>query len=206
MRGAFRLLADTGFGGRRSSGWGQTAAPEFESGSWPRLLLPKVAGASDGGPEPGTESEQAPLFWLLSLYSPGPKDSVDWSSGDYQLTSRNGHVDSRAGSGAAKKALRMIAEGSVLAVRDEPVGVAVDVAPENFSHPVYRAGFALTCKLPFAEAPTRWRGAVETTPQTALSDTPEGAGTRRGAGNVIAVRAADRGRFPIRAVRIGRRD
>ncbi len=173
VRGAFRLLADTGFGGRRSSGWGQTLAPEFEGGEWPKLLLPKLAAASSTVPDAGTDTEQPASFWLLSLYSPAASDSVDWSSGDYRLTSRTGKVESREGHGSAKKAVRMIAEGSVLSVREEPVGVAVDVAPENFAHPVYRAGFALTCKLPAAEQPSRWKGPVETTPQTTLSDTPE---------------------------------
>ncbi|MFL6451056.1 MAG: type III-A CRISPR-associated RAMP protein Csm4 [Bryobacteraceae bacterium] len=173
VRGAFRLLADTGFGGHRSSGWGQASAPEFESGTWPKLLLPKLAGASGPGQEPESDSEQSSSFWLLSLYAPAPNDSVDWSSGDYRLMSRTGCVDSPEVSGAAKKAMRMVAEGSVLSVREEPVGVAVDVAPENFPHPVYRAGFALSCKLPFAEVPSRWKGPVETTPQTGLSDTPE---------------------------------
>ena len=175
VRAAFRLLADTGFGGRRSSGWGQTAEPEFEAGDWPKLLLPKLAGASGSAPDSGSDAEGSSFFWLLSLYSPAPNDSVDWSSGDYRLTARTGRVESQVGSGAAKKTVRMISEGSVLSVREAPVGVAVDVAPENFSHPVYRAGFALACKVPFAEQP-RWRGAVEATPQTALSDTPE-AGT-----------------------------
>jgi hypothetical protein len=179
VRGAFRLLADTGFGGRRSNGWGQAAAPEFESGVWPKLLLPKLAGAAENGrePESDTDTEQSSSFWLLSLYAPAPHDSVDWSSGDYRLTSRTGRVDSPDGSGASKKAMRMVAEGSVLSLRDEPIGVVVDVAPENFPHPVYRAGFALACKLPLAEAPSRWKGPVETTPQTALSDTPEQAAT-----------------------------
>lgn len=168
VRAAFRLLADTGFGGRRSSGWGQTAEPEFEAGDWPKLLLPKLTGASANR----SEAEGSSFFWLLSLYSPAAKDSVDWSSGDYRLTARTGRVESLSGGGGTKKTVRMISEGSVLSVRDEPVGVAVDVAPENFSHPVYRAGFALACKVPFAEQP-RWKGAVEATPQTALSDTPE---------------------------------
>ena len=43
VKSAFRLLADTGFGGRRSSGWGQTEPPQFEEGRWPSLLLPKLA-------------------------------------------------------------------------------------------------------------------------------------------------------------------
>jgi hypothetical protein len=70
-------------------------------------------------------------------------------------------------------AVRMVAEGSVLSVRKEPVGTAIDVAPQDFEHPVYRAGFALACKLPSTEQPSRWKGPVEVTPQTALSDTSE---------------------------------
>jgi len=42
----------------------------------------------------------------------------------------------------------MISEGSVLAARSEPTGVAVDVAPDGFAHPVYRSGIALAMKLP----------------------------------------------------------
>jgi hypothetical protein len=42
----------------------------------------------------------------------------------------------------------MISEGSVLAARSEPTGVAVDVAPDGFAHPVYRSGLALALKLP----------------------------------------------------------
>jgi CRISPR type III-A-associated RAMP protein Csm4 len=175
VRGAFRLLADTGFGGRRSSGWGQSAAPEFERGEWPKLIAPKLAGVRGKSSESPTEEEQPSSFWLLSLYSPASHDSVDWSSGDYRLVSRTGRVDSFEGGGATKKAVRMVAEGSVLSLRDEPVGAAVDVAPENFAHPVYRAGFALAFKLPTGEMHSRWKGPVEGTPQTSLSDTAEGA-------------------------------
>lgn len=173
VRGAFRLLADTGFGGHRSSGWGQAASPEFESGVWPSVLMPKLGGTGTADPEAQAEGEQVSRFWLLSLYSPAQNDSVDWSSGDYRLTSRTGRVESSEGSGAAKKAVRMIAEGSVLSVRAEPVGAAINVAPDDFPHPVYRAGFALACKLPPGEQAAKWKGPVETTPQTTLSDPGE---------------------------------
>ena len=36
----------------------------------------------------------------------------------------------------------------MLSARQEPVGRAVDVAPDGFAHPVYRAGFSLSLKLP----------------------------------------------------------
>ncbi|MBV9677271.1 MAG: hypothetical protein JO185_13120, partial [Acidobacteriaceae bacterium] len=53
-----------------------------------------------------------------------------------------------AGTDTLKKNVRMIAEGSVLSVQQEPVGTAVNVAPDGFPHPVYRLGFSLSLKLP----------------------------------------------------------
>jgi CRISPR type III-A-associated RAMP protein Csm4 len=40
VKAAFRLLADTGFGGERSRGWGRSEAPEFTEGTLPDLILP----------------------------------------------------------------------------------------------------------------------------------------------------------------------
>lgn len=132
VQAAFRLLCDTGFGGRRSSGWGQAQAPEFQSGHWPGLLFPKVVRR-------GAASNGAADFWLLSLYSPAADDAVDWGAGDYRLTFRNG-INTRA--------LRMVAEGSVLVSHAEPNGVAIDIAADGSAHPVYRSGFALSLRLP----------------------------------------------------------
>jgi CRISPR type III-A-associated RAMP protein Csm4 len=152
VQSAFRLLADTGFGARRTSGWGQTAEPEFQTGSWPALLFPKLAAASSAGSaRAGAESasDQPSLFWLLSLYSPSSSDAVDWRDGAYEASVRGGIVESAsAGSGAEKKRVRMITEGSVLSAKQEPLGAAVDVAPDGFAHPVYRSGFALSLLLP----------------------------------------------------------
>lgn len=155
LRSAFRLLADTGFGARRSSGWGQTGAPEFQEGEWPAILLPKfarvVAPANGGSASDGAPSQH----WLLSLFSPAASDTVDWSGGNYSVTLRGGRVESRAGSGKEKKLVRMVTEGSVIAVVN-PVGSAVDVAPDGFPHPVYRSGLALGMQLPavnFATVP-----------------------------------------------------
>lgn len=130
VKSAFRLLADSGFGGERSRGWGRSSAPEFSDAS---SLLPSKANAEGA-------------WWLLSVYSPHPSDAVDWSRGEYSAVQRGGWTDSRAGV-APKKQVRVIEEGSVLfapALR----GRAVDVAPDGFSHPVYRAGFALAVPAP----------------------------------------------------------
>jgi CRISPR type III-A-associated RAMP protein Csm4 len=148
LRGAFRLLADTGFGARRSSGWGQTEAPEFQQGAWPALLFPKLSRGSGNGRQPANGDTQASLYWLLSLYSPSTAESIDWAAGAYEPTVRGGRVESNFGWGSEKKPVRMIAEGSVLAARSEPIGVAVDVAPDGFAHPVYRSGLAVALKLP----------------------------------------------------------
>ena len=40
VKAAFRLLADSGFGGERSRGWGRSEAPEFTEGMLPEMLLP----------------------------------------------------------------------------------------------------------------------------------------------------------------------
>jgi CRISPR type III-A-associated RAMP protein Csm4 len=42
VKAAFRLLADTGFGGERSRGWGRSEAPEFTGGMLPDLILPSL--------------------------------------------------------------------------------------------------------------------------------------------------------------------
>src|SRR4029078_3152278 len=45
VSGAFRLLADSGFGGERSRGWGRSESPEFIEGTLPEMIVPRV-GAS----------------------------------------------------------------------------------------------------------------------------------------------------------------
>lgn len=148
VESAFRLLADSGFGARRTSGWGQAHAPEFQKGVWPKLILPKLGRLNGNASGAAEETRESSRFWLLSLYSPSQSDRVDWNSGEYQISTRGGHVESGPKSGAEKKTVRMIAEGSVLVAASEPSGAAVDVAPEGFEHPVYRSGLALALELP----------------------------------------------------------
>jgi hypothetical protein len=144
VQAAFRLLGDTGFGGSRSTGWGQAPSPECQQGDWPALLFPRLARGLRNGAAAGLSS----LHWLLALYTPAPDDSVNWAEGKYALTVRGGRVESRAGWGAEKKLVRMVTEGSVVSSGASPKGQAVDVAPNRFAHPVYRAGFALALQLP----------------------------------------------------------
>jgi CRISPR type III-A-associated RAMP protein Csm4 len=204
IKAAFRLLADTGFGGERSRGWGRSEPPEFNDGTLPDLVLgPSQKPAPEPlAPEPEPVSEPAPpelevaiaaesitalaplalglwppaqppepevpiaaetvtepvppapgqpqAHWLLSLFTPAPDDSVDWRRGNYVVLARSGRVDSPAGSGELKKEIQMVAEGSVLYAAAAPRGSAADVAPDGFTHPVFRAGFALSIPLPGA--------------------------------------------------------
>ena len=139
LRTAIRLLADSGFGGERSRGWGRAHSPEFRDGVLPQLIYK------------GLPSVEA-LSWTLSLISPAESDSVDWEKGSYSATVRGGRIDSpSAGSGAAKKLLTMIEEGSVLSATTLE-GNAPDVAPGGFAHPVYHAGWAFVIPVP-AEVP-----------------------------------------------------
>lgn len=161
LQGAFRYLADTCLGGQRSLGWGRSAEPEFQAGTLPELILPAPPPPRPAGPE---EPEETPLppeifWWLLSVFSPAPDDDVDWSRGAYSLLTRAGRVESPAGSGALKRLVRMVEEGSVLAAPAAPRGAAPDVAPEGFPHPVYRAGFALAIPIPMRH-PERVAGAL----------------------------------------------
>ena len=140
LKGALKLIADSGLGGERSSGWGRFEQPEFSDGELGVLLF----GQRYRSPEEVTG------HWLLSLFSPAADDRVDWQQGNYRVVTRTGRVESAAGWGAPKRANQMIAEGGVLVAPVAPKGTARDVAPIGFPHPVYRAGFALT--LPVGKA------------------------------------------------------
>jgi len=246
VRAAFRLLADSGFGGERTRGWGRSEAPEFIEGELPDMILPpRVATPveakmppSEPEPEPkepepkepeplqpepprtdppeaepprmdpplpepsvqaeslmplelsvpqpegialqpepevaqttaGAQPEPIPQpsapsqpsrdregadrpappaqHWLLSLFTPGPDDNIDWTKGSYSVLSRSGRIESPVRQGELKKQLNMVAEGSVLMAAAAPQGSSPDVAPDGFPHPVYRAGFALAIPLP----------------------------------------------------------
>lgn len=156
VRAAFRLLADSGFGGRRSRGWGRTEEPEFAEGTLPEIVVStpparpvsEEAGAGEAAADVSAPPPQTPAHWLLSLYSPAEQDAVDWSRGNYTMVERAGRVESPAGHGELKKAVRMVCEGSVLMGGETLRGAAPDVAPDGFAHPVYRAGFALSIPIP----------------------------------------------------------
>jgi len=136
LQGALRLLADSGFGGGRSRGWGRSEMPEIIEGALPGLLF--------------NSTDTADGYWLLSVFHPAASDAIDWQHGTYSLSTRGGRIESF---GAEKKPTRMLTEGSVIVSATAPVGAAADVAPENFEHPVYRSGFALALPIPLVPLP-----------------------------------------------------
>jgi CRISPR/Cas system CSM-associated protein Csm4 (group 5 of RAMP superfamily) len=60
VKAAFRLLADTGFGGERSRGWGRSETPEFVEGTLPGLIIEyRRKEARPAGEEAASEAEPA---------------------------------------------------------------------------------------------------------------------------------------------------
>jgi hypothetical protein len=108
---------------------------------------------------PGTiEAQGADTgYWLLSLFSPGANDNVDWKRGDYNVVRRSGRV---AANGELKPASRLVEEGSVVFASEPLVGAARDVAAEDAPHPVYRAGFAIAVPVPVRAQGVKYRSAL----------------------------------------------
>lgn len=157
VESALRLLCDSGFGGGRSHGWGRSNTPEITPGEIPSLLLDLPAPAAVAPPREGEEETEPVVevetgYWLLSLFSPGCGDDIQWDRGHYTVVERSGRVESPAGSGEIKKTLRMISEGSVILSGQEPRGAAPNVAPDGFAHPVYRYGFPVSIPIPMRMA------------------------------------------------------
>lgn len=149
LKTAFRLLADSGFGGERSRGWGRAGEPVFAEGTLPEMILnPSSAEAPQEAPAQPHAANGVHPQWLLSLFSPALADEVDWDRGNYTVLERGGRVESPVRWGELKKHVNMVSEGSVLYAASALRGAAPDVAPDGFAHPVFRAGFALAIPLP----------------------------------------------------------
>ena len=119
-----RVLADTGIGGERNAGYGIF---DFTEGT---LEMPTV--------------EIGDQFVTLSPICPkSPEQLAQLLTGDiaYTLNPFTGWV-STTGTATRRKQVNMFAEGSVLHTSDAQVGRLVDTRPDNWSHPVYRYGYA----------------------------------------------------------------
>lgn len=127
------LLGEQGLGGRRSVGLGQFELQEM--------------ALEEPLEQPGTADPAYHL--LLSLYHPTQAEvqAGALSKARYRLLTRQGWFFSEADTGQRRRAVRMLAEGSLL---PHPVtGEIIDVAPAGYTearHPVYRSGLALTVR------------------------------------------------------------
>lgn len=125
LMAALRLLADSGLGGLRTQGSGQF---EFELRPVPAELGRRLRSE---GPQ-----------ILLGLTRPSPEEAraIDEAEGSrYGLIRRDGFLD---GTGQERQDVWMLTEGSL--VPGPLAGTLTDVAPPNFSHPVWRSGLALS--------------------------------------------------------------
>jgi CRISPR type III-A-associated RAMP protein Csm4 len=169
---ALRLLADSGFGGERSRGWGRAdieISDQEALGSLREVPMSTPAWTFYT-PYSTTTGSGETAWWMLSLYHPASDDAIDWKRGNYAVTTRSGRAESGEAWGQPKRATRMIAEGSVLVAPTEPKGSVTDVAPEGFPHPVYRAGYALAIPIPLR--PPILREAPREAPKEALKEAP----------------------------------
>lgn len=87
VRGALRLLADSGFGGKRSRGWGRAGEPEFVEGELPSMILPRSRPAPESTPSEQTASEGADV----ALGSPSPASDTEPPSSSSPPPASGGH-------------------------------------------------------------------------------------------------------------------
>jgi CRISPR/Cas system CSM-associated protein Csm4 (group 5 of RAMP superfamily) len=74
VRAAFRLLADSGFGGERGRGWGRSEAPEFIEGELPDMILPPRVKPEPAAPQPA-ETGDFVAQALSPDDAPGPAEA-----------------------------------------------------------------------------------------------------------------------------------
>ena len=119
-----RVLGDNGIGGERNAGYGLFDFDEVA------LEIPTA--------------EDSTQFVTLSPICPKSSEQLEHLlKGDiaYNLNPLTGWVGSH-GTYKRRKQINMFTEGSVLNASDESIGRLVDLKPDNWTHPVYRYGYA----------------------------------------------------------------
>ncbi|MFZ4816056.1 MAG: type III-A CRISPR-associated RAMP protein Csm4 [Phototrophicaceae bacterium] len=119
------IIGDEGIGGERSSGWGGF--------TWEALDLPTI------------DTPTAPnALYLLSRYHPTPAEiaaGVLEEPASYELVDIGGRLTSVGQASKERARVRMLEAGSVVNIAGGlPQGDIVDVRPEHFPHPIWRAG------------------------------------------------------------------
>ena len=120
VKAAFRLLADSGFGGERSRGWGRAEAPEFIEGTLPDIDPAEPCRsksspvASHRIPNRCGKRPARSRSGCSPCSPPRPAIQSTGNAGNYTVVARGGRVESPAVPGDLKKQVQMVAEGSVL--------------------------------------------------------------------------------------------
>lgn len=126
-------LGELGLGGRRSVGLGQ--------------YMLRTMALDEPLEQPMADKDN--FYLLFSLYHPTQTEvqAGALKGAHYRLITRRGWFFSSADTAQRRRAVRMLAEGSLLC--SSVIGNVVDVAPTGYSndhHPVYRSGLALTVR------------------------------------------------------------
>lgn len=119
-----RVLGDNGIGGERNAGYGQF---EFAPA---QLEIPT--------------DEKSEQFVTLSPICPNSAEQLaEIRKGDvaYNINTLSGWLGAH-GTAKKRKQVNMFSEGSVLNTCDETIGRLVNLQPNNWTHPVYRYGYA----------------------------------------------------------------
>jgi CRISPR type III-A-associated RAMP protein Csm4 len=220
VKAAFRLLADSGFGGKRSRGWGRSEAPEFIEGTLPDLILPAIVPAA--GPSVATLPAEAPDQDIESSATPsaseleslaqeieGPNSAGD-SAGPTQAAPEGG--DAPQGEASATNAARETAGSVGLLELEAPVEVeTADEAPVPEPQPEVvgtveagaKAHWLLSLFTPSGQDAVDWaRGNYWLVERSGRVDSPAGAGELKktlrmvGEGSVVYAKAAPHGSAP----------
>ncbi len=143
VKAAFRLLADSGFGGERSRGWGRSEVPEFTEGTLPDMILPSLGPVGDAPIEaapPPTETPEkevsgagAPSFGSVPDSACQPLEPLTAAPGESAPAQPDASDGSAFLDTAAAAACAASETASAIGVLEleEPVEVAEEPAEEE---------------------------------------------------------------------------
>jgi len=128
VKAAFRLLADSGFGGERSRGWGRSEPPEFLEGDLPDMLLPPPphSGAGRGTHDLGGSA-------CLPTALPAAEHVADSVAAPSDQSPFPASAPDEIQAQAAASAVSSVEVGSSVAVleMEAPVETLVEFAPSE---------------------------------------------------------------------------
>jgi CRISPR type III-A-associated RAMP protein Csm4 len=143
VRAAFRVLADSGFGGERSRGWGRSEPPEFVEGDLPEMILPPAAPApASVAPAillPAPEPQLEPVEQSEPSTTEAPGLPTEEAAASTEATSVEPVVDTPSTPGtpdlpesSATAAVESTSSIAVLEMEEieEPVEAPTEVEPE----------------------------------------------------------------------------